>query len=36
MDYVLVVAGLLMTVDGLLWYLPARRVKYGIGRSISE
>lgn len=36
LDYLLVAAGFLMTVDGVLWYLPARRVKYGIGRSIPE
>lgn len=36
LDYVLVAAGLLMTVDGMLWYLPARKVKYGIGRFITE
>jgi len=36
MDYVLVAAGFLMAVDGIRWYLPARRVKYGLGRSISE
>lgn len=36
LDYVLVAAGFLMTVDGMLWYLPARKVKYGIGRLISE
>lgn len=31
-DYVLIGAGCLMFIDGLLWYLPARRLKYGIGR----
>ncbi|MEY2342488.1 type II secretion protein [Acidithiobacillus sp. IBUN Pt1247-S3] len=31
-DYVLIGAGCLMFLDGLLWYLPARRLKYGIGR----
>jgi uncharacterized membrane protein YidH (DUF202 family) len=31
-DFILVGAGFLMTVDGILWYLPARTVKYGIGR----
>lgn len=36
MDYVLVAAGALMIVDGVLWYLPARKVKFGIGRFISE
>lgn len=31
-DFLLVGAGFLMMVDGILWYLPARAVKYGIGR----
>ena len=31
-DYVLIGAGCLMFLDGLLWYLPVRRLKYGIGR----
>lgn len=33
-DYVLIGAGCLMFLDGLLWYLPVRRLKYGIGRDI--
>jgi uncharacterized membrane protein YidH (DUF202 family) len=33
-DYLLVGAGALMLVDGLLWYLPARRLKYGMGREL--
>jgi uncharacterized membrane protein YidH (DUF202 family) len=35
-DFLLVGAGLLMTLDGVLWYLPARTVKYGIGRVITD
>ncbi len=36
LDYVLVGAGFLMTLDGALWYLPARAVRYGIGRAVAE
>ncbi|GBE10047.1 hypothetical protein BMS3Bbin12_00507 [bacterium BMS3Bbin12] len=36
LDFVLVGAGFLMTLDGALWYLPARAVKYGIGRAAAE
>ncbi len=31
-EYLLMGAGALMLVDGLIWYLPARRLKYGMGR----
>ncbi|PKY09602.1 type II secretion protein [Acidithiobacillus marinus] len=33
-DYVLIGAGALMLLDGLRWYLPVRRFKYGIGRDL--
>lgn len=33
-DYVLIGAGALMLLDGLRWYLPVRRLKYGIGRDL--
>ncbi|MBU2752609.1 type II secretion protein [Acidithiobacillus thiooxidans] len=33
-DYILIAAGCLMLLDGLFWYLPARRLKYGLGRDI--
>ncbi|MBU2762735.1 MULTISPECIES: GspE/PulE/PilB domain-containing protein [Acidithiobacillus] len=33
-EYLLMGAGVLMLVDGLIWYLPVRRLKYGIGREI--
>ena len=33
-DYVLMAVGFLISLDGILWYLPARKVKYGIGRSV--
>lgn len=35
-DFVLIGAGFLMTLDGILWYAPARKVKYGIGRLVDE
>lgn len=35
-DYVLIGAGLLMVVDGVLWYLPARQMRYGVGRPMPE
>lgn len=35
-DFILVGAGFLMMLDGVLWYLPARKVKYGIGRLVDE
>ncbi|MDA8086789.1 MAG: hypothetical protein M0Z75_08835 [Nitrospiraceae bacterium] len=36
LDFFLISAGFLMTVDGFLWYLPVRKEKYGITRNISE
>ncbi len=33
-DYILIAAGCLMLLDGLLWYLPARQLKYGLGRDL--
>jgi len=33
-EYLLMGAGVLMLADGLIWYLPVRRLKYGIGREI--
>ncbi|WP_291510776.1 type II secretion protein [Acidithiobacillus sp.] len=33
-EYLLMGAGILMLGDGLIWYLPVRRLKYGIGREI--
>lgn len=36
LDYVLVGAGFLMILDGALWYLPTRAVRYGIGRTAVE
>ena len=36
MDFILITAGFLMTVDGLLWYLPVRKEKYGITRCITD
>lgn len=33
-DYFLVGAGFLMLLDGMVWYLPVRRLKYGIGREL--
>ncbi|WP_308389510.1 type II secretion protein [Acidithiobacillus sp. AMEEHan] len=35
-EYLLMGAGALMLIDGLLWYLPARRLKYGLGRELSR
>ncbi|AOU96952.1 type II secretion protein [Acidihalobacter yilgarnensis] len=35
-DYILAGAGVLMLIDGMLWYLPVRKLKYGIGREIKE
>ncbi|APZ41968.1 type II secretion protein [Acidihalobacter ferrooxydans] len=35
-DYVLAAAGVLMLIDGLIWYLPARKLNYGIGRGIGS
>ncbi len=36
LDFFLILAGFLMTVDGMLWYLPVRKEKYGITRIVSE
>ena len=36
LDFVLMAAGILMTVDGLRWYLPARGVGYDIAKRIVE
>lgn len=36
LDYVLIAAGFLMTVDGLRWYLPVRKVEYHIAKRGSD
>jgi uncharacterized membrane protein YidH (DUF202 family) len=35
-DYILTGAGFLMLIDGLLWYLPVYKLKYGMGREIRD
>ncbi|MDA8387790.1 MAG: hypothetical protein M0Z58_03865 [Nitrospiraceae bacterium] len=36
LDFVLMAAGLLMTIDGLRWYLPAREVGFDIAKRVLE
>lgn len=36
LDFVLMAAGFLMTVDGLLWYLPVREVEFHIAKRTSD